>query len=889
MHEHREQLVFGVVLAVLGLLIWFKFDDAYVRMRVPGAGRFDQRVIEVPPEVLLAGPEHAVVGKRAHSLFEPPRELLPLDPLDLPEIPVPPLPVMRPTVAVAMAGSSARAYRIPAESLGALTLGASGGSVSSLDDEASLPDGFDTDNQEAEADEPDNSMRYDWVERIGSSSRVFGRILNDDPYGLSARLSEPIRFQQITTRTGRPLGMAFDLDRSVDVERFGLAQTFENQYHLESRSLGQGAGAVADRSDLALKMLAAADTEELALGFAEAEARLAHAASRLDPFTIRLLAATLHAARDLEGELLVYRDALDAGSMDAPLLADYAGLVLDLGLNARATELLDTAEGLSRVAAEVFYQRARLATLQGDHAAAVIAAGKAAGGHFSDPFRDRQGRQASLVLGRSLIAVGRLDDADREARRLLLTDPRDADALQLQGSVHAARSGWLDAADAFTAALLEKPADAGLLADMAVVNWRLGDGDEALRLLDQAADVDPLRAFGPLMAMGFVHEDAGDGQAARDLYDDALRLQPADPAGLYRLGRIERLDGDPEGAHRTLRQALRLGGPDVLLLSELGLCSLATANVIHAADYFAEALRLEPDNGLVLWLLGIAHLRQGDLLTAVERLEAATLVGSAGAHSALAVAHYRLGASQTALDHFDEVVRAFAGNDAHPMASYSREQADAIRDNLAKRQWIDTFGRSSLQRGWVERQWDGSPSLSHGLGKALGISGRMESPRDDERPGLSRTVVGSSFHSAELTAAALPGGDSRLGLVLTLKQVKGVMGQLPKGRLEIWLDEAGAIRIAALDNFETIVLPGDALPGLIVPQGATVRLGIERIDETPGAYGFSVDGRRVGPVVTLKALRDVSRNTLHLDVFGEAAPGRVCNVEVSRVRIVQSI
>ena len=54
------------------------------------------------------------------------------------------------------------------------------------------------------------------------------------------------------------------------------------------------------------------------------------------------------------------------------------------------------------------------------------------------------------------------------------------------------------------AALLESPANPGLLGDAAVVTWRLGDGDEALRLLAQATVADRLRAFTPLMAMGFI-------------------------------------------------------------------------------------------------------------------------------------------------------------------------------------------------------------------------------------------------------------------------------------------------------------------------------------------------------------------------------------------------
>lgn len=914
MRERRHQLVFVVVLVLLGLLTWSKVDDGYVRVRMPAPGRFETRTIEVPALVSLDPVTRQSSAGRSRSSFAPPRDLLPLDPLVLPPLPLPALPVLRPTVAMAMGGAAADIYHVSAESLGSLTLAATG--AESARDEVAMADlealsgdfgasdagaagaangaAADGDRDSAAdaanaAGGVDNELRYDWVQRVGSAARLYGRILNDDVHGLSERVGEPIRFQQITTRTGRPLGVPFVFDRALEVERFGLARTFSNLYQLKSRSLGSGAGAVAARAELALDMLAAADSEEQALAFAEAEARLANSASPLDPFTTRLLASTLHAAHDLEGELQVYRAGQVDQVLDAALLADYAGLLLDLGLVLRPDELLLQAESLSRVSAEVSYQRGRQALGEGDRQAALAAFTRAAGGHFSPPFKERQRRQASLALGAALIAVGRLDDAEREAERLALIDPADIDALRLAASVSAARQDWQTAADTLSLALLEAPGHSGLLGDAGVVFWRMGQGDEALRLLQRAVDADPWRAFQPLITMGFIHEDAGDGQMARDLYDAALRLSPADPAGLYRLGRTERLDGDPVGSHDTLRLALRLGGPDVLLLAELGLSAMLGGQVLDAADYFAEALRLQADNGLLHWLLGIAQLRQGDLLTAGEALQAATRLGQPGAHAALGVASYGLGEVQSALDHFDEVARAFAGAEQRPVAVYAREQAAAIRDNLDKRQWVDTFGRSNLQRGWTERQWDGSPSLSHALGESLIISGRMEKPRDDERPGVSRALDGRSFLSAEMTAAAQVGGNSRFGLVLTLKQVKGVLGRLAKARLEIWVDELGAVRVAALDNFETVVLAGEAVPDLALPRGASVRLGIERIDAATGTFAFTVDGRAVGRPVSLKALRDVSRNTLQLDLFGEAAPGRVCQVEVTRVRIVRRL
>ncbi|MFT7464822.1 MAG: tetratricopeptide (TPR) repeat protein [Pseudohongiellaceae bacterium] len=918
MREHRQQLVFIVVLLVVGFLTWLKIDDGYTPLRVPRAAAFEERALVVPPAVVLESLADDVAGQlgelgRGRSAFAPPRDLLPMSPLVLPALPVPAVPVMRPTVATAMTGEAGRIYRLPSESLGALMLSDSNfeeaqglggvGQIGDVDDEARSSASAATtsagarlspgDQNEDDQSQVDHGLRYDWVQRIGSQTRLYGRLLNDDVYGLLERPTEVLIFQQITTRTGRPLGVPFEFDRALDVEIFGLARTFSNLYHLESRRLGQGAGSVAARSDLALAMLAAADREEEALSFATSEARLAYAASPLDPKTMRLLATVLHRAHDVEGELQVYRDGQRDNTLDGVLLAEYAGLLLELGLSQRADVVLGQAEASSSTAAEIDYQRGRQALLQGDHALALASFEKAAAGSFSAPFREGQRHEASLAYGRALVSMGRLDQAEREAERLLsqadAESQTDVDALGLRGAVFAARGQWSQAAESFSLGLLEASENHSLMADSAIVAWRLGEGDRALELLDRAVVAGPASAFVPLLAMGFIHEDGGDHSAAREFYHRALRLQPDDPRGLLRLGRLERLDGDPEASRTSLRLALRLGGPSVLLLSELGLSAMLLGKGVEAGDDFSEALRLEPDNGLARWLLGLAQLRQGDVLSAVDTLREATAAGQAGAHGALAVAYYQLGNAEAALDEFDEVSRAFAGDEDHPVARYAQEQAAAIRDNLSKRQWVDHFGRSSLQRGWIERQWDGSPSLSHALGEALVIAGRMEKPRDDERPGVTRVVEGRSFLSAEIEASDQSGGNSRFGLSLTLKQVKGVLGQLPKARLEIWVDESGQVRLAALDNFETIVLPGDAVPELLVPPGTSVHLGIERIDGTTGTYGFLVDGRRVGSPVTLKALRDVRRNTLHLDLFGEAAPGRVCQVDVTRARIVRRL
>ncbi|HZM00935.1 MAG TPA: tetratricopeptide repeat protein, partial [Planctomycetota bacterium] len=333
--------------------------------------------------------------------------------------------------------------------------------------------------------------------------------------------------------------------------------------------------------------------------------------------------------------------------------------------------------------------------------------------------------------------------------------------------------------------------------------------------------------------------------------------------------------------------ALRLAGPETLLLLELGRASIERGRHDEALRYMREAERLEPEDPEVQWYLGLASLAAGDTVSARAPLEQAVAGGRPGAHVGLGVTAYRRGDAEGALDHFDEVAKAYADRPSDPQAAYAAEQVVRIRDNLSKRQWLERFGRSSLQRGWTEHMWDGSPRVD--LDPAgVRIGGKLEKPREDEKPGITRQVDGRGFFEvqAELAAGAAS-GDTRFGLSLTYAQVKGAQGRLPKARLEIFVDTDGQVRLSALDNFDTVVLSAEPVSGLSVPQGESVLLGIERLDDVTGRFAFTVGGQRVGAPVELKSLRSF-RNPFDLAVWAEGPPGRLVDAVISLVRIVQA-
>jgi len=894
----REPLVFVGALAAVGVLSWLEVSDRYTPARPPSARVVEVAPVQRPPDVRLGALPEAPPRAREESIFAPPRELLPLDPLQLAQPPLPRLPVRRPAVVPALQGGLSAVYRVSPEALGRLVLSdedtAAGGGdeapqaepESAKPGNGASPKPASKPGTKAESAPPDDTQleaRLDWIVRTGRP-RVWGRILNDDPLGLPQRPGEDLRLQQISPATGGPLGAPFLVPRA-EVEDWGLARTLENDYRARSRAIGSGPSGAVSRRALALEMLQRAASEPAALGFALEEAQAALASAPGDPAVVRLAAAVRRAAHDLTGELDVYVAAEKAGVLEPALLAGHARLAQGLGLRERAWELVEQADLAGRPTAEAPVARALLLLDEGRYAEAQAALRQAEALPFAGPREELQKRELLLLEGETHVALGELDAAERDAGRVLLDDPADVRALRLAGAVHDARDQLEAAAASLASALALAPEDGLVLTDAGLVAWRQGDGDGARRLLRRAIDADPVRAVAPTLALGFVFEDAARQEEARDTYARALVLEPGHAEALYRLGRRQRQDGDPGAAIATLRQALALSGPETLLLLELSRAALDLERWDEAQRYAREAERLEPENPEVQWALGLAALYAGDVLGCVAPLEMSAAAGARGAHVALAVARYRQGRAQEALDHFDEVAKAYAGREQDSQALYAADAAAAIRDNLSKRQWLDRFGRTTLQRGWTEHVWDGSPRVFLDAG-AVRITGRMERPREGERPGISRAVDGKGFFGCAAEIEPGAPGETRTGLSLTYSQVKGAQGKLPKARLSIWIDVDGQVKLSVLDNFDTQVL-ADVPAGVSVAPGGRALLGVERLDDVTGRFAFSVDGRRVGSEVECKSLRNF-RNPFELMLFADAAPGRQTDATLRLVRVIQA-
>ena len=215
--------------------------------------------------------------------------------------------------------------------------------------------------------------------------------------------------------------------------------------------------------------------------------------------------------------------------------------------------------------------------------------------------------------------------------------------------------------------------------------------------------------------------------AAEPCYLNAQALVPGEVRWPYYLGHLYRIRGEPAKSAASFERALELQPGDVATLVWLGGVYLDQDRAEAAEPLFTKAASLEPRSVAVLFGLGRVALARRDYARAVERLEAALALGERASiiHYPLAMAYRGLGevgkaeahlrlrgdaeigppdprmqelraVLQSAVAYEDRGVRALSSGDYAAAAGYFRQGLEVAPD---------------------------SPSMRHGLGTALSLTG----------------------------------------------------------------------------------------------------------------------------------------------------------------------
>jgi len=908
MKLRQEALVFAGTVLVLGAMGYGLFGGGPGTLRggAKGGGEEGLRhfLAPDPARALPAGGAPPL----ARALFVPPSDSAPLPPLELVEPPREPFPPLLPPTDP---GPAPRAYgRLLRRALKVVDLpelfAPPEEQESEVADDAFLELGSEGDakpalvpggpkrSEDPYADErPDEraariasyKKRYDWLQR-GPGELWFGRIENDDRYGLEIdpeRADEALLFVRLDERTGRELfekigAPPIPVERST-VNSFGFAETVANSIELDARRIGTQLTRTSydEALFLGMRCIEARLQAPRALTVAEELYRRAAEYDPKDPLPRLGLARCLEAGFRFEDAFTAYQDLLQAFPHREEVHVRLAELeerfLLFDQAEARLREALtmNQSSWISRFGLGAFLAR------RGRFEEAVQ--------HLKEA--NKAAPQAPELLGVRVAIRTRLADAHLALGELSEAEAAYRSALAADATQQRAQAGLLT-----TTLLSGKTLDAGgsaggdagfdLLLARGVTGLAQGEYAAALDALNLAAGADPLRAHQAFAAASVLAEVTGNGEDALRLADEALERDPTYAFALFQKGRLLGLQDDYNGARAALLGALEqeLDFEDALVA--LGEMAFRLGRFEDAERYLERAVSLQDQRAEVHALRGLNLLRLNQAVPARASFERALALekDQPTATAGFAWCEYLEGNSSEAmiqLGNIDEHRRNLPQDD--PWRVWARTQQVRLREHLQKVEWRDTFSRKRLANEWQTREQCGPKvDMNDGTAEIVGSFDKNGATR------LYRTYQGGEFLSIAADVFITPGKDNaRIGLYAAREKpgrdeveilAEASVSRHKEGNVQLRFRKATQLEAEQVDMKQAF------------PTGQWVRLKIERIGESGDAtVTLFMDGIPLQERVPMPQLGQTN-SAIVVGLFVEGELGREVAVRLDNVSIV---
>lgn len=907
MKLRQEPVVFVVALLGLGTMSYRMLSGGATAMRGERASTAAEREHFRAPDPAVAVPNGAAPAL-ARELFSPPRDTSPLPALELVEPPRERLPVLLPPTEP---GPEASAYgkllrrTLPAvdlpdlfaqpedaaaevedeeffglsgmESKKALTPGASKSNADPLDaltpaERSDLIAGW--------------KQRYDWIQR-GPGELWFGRIVNPDRYGLEidpARDGEALQFVRLDPLKGGrefyanigapPLSIA-----RAEIGGFGFADTWANTIELGARRIGTQLTRSGFDESLVLARLCIEKRLEAprALEIAEQLYKNAAAYDPKDPLPRLGLGRCLEAAFRFEDAFQVYQELLSAFPHREEVHVTLAELEARFLMYDQAEKRLREALAMNQGSWISNFGLGRFLVQRGRASEAVQLLEVASRAAPQAPELLPVRVAIRTTLGDAHFALGDLDAAESAYRSAVSADARH----------ERAQAGLLAAQCLAGKAVAASSAGEGqgfeLLLARGVAALTAGQHEAARDALRLAVEADPLRAHKALAALSVLAEITGNGEEALRLADEALDRDPTYPFALFQKGRLLGLQDDYEGARDALLAALKqeLDFEDALVA--LGDMAFRLGRFEDAERYLERAVAIDPARAEVHALRGLNLLRLdavGAARTSFERAleqKRADPAASAG----LAWCLYLEGDPEEALIRIadiDEQRRREPETD--PWRVWSSTQIVRLQEHLQKVEWRDTFSRKRLANGWQADESDGVVSgMQDGTVELSGMFNKQ-----DSKARVYRTYDGGAFLSMEADVWIEPGkADARIGIFAARERTNTRTGTEVFAEASVSRHKEGNVQLRFQRQGQA---PDERDMQQPFPTGKWVRLKIERRGESSEAtVTLFLDGIPLVENLSMPALGQ-AKSPLIVGLFAEGALGRPVLARMDNVSIV---
>lgn len=224
-----------------------------------------------------------------------------------------------------------------------------------------------------------------------------------------------------------------------------------------------------------------------------------------------------------------------------------------------------------------------------------------------------------------LLAKGARNDAIRVLNRILTTNPEDADARLLLGSILTEDGKYSEAITQLSEAARLRPRSAEAHNALGDALSGSGDSKAARPEFEKTIDLDP--KFAPArVSLALILVEAGEFAAAAKHVDRALEVlgNTEDAAfPLYLRAKAYTDAGDVEKAAGALKKAVTLRPDFAEAWSDLGQARKMMSDDAGALTAFQHAVESDPEIAVSQYRLGSEYLDQGKVQPAVKHLEAA--------------------------------------------------------------------------------------------------------------------------------------------------------------------------------------------------------------------------------------------------------------------------
>lgn len=904
----QEQIVFVAALLALGGMSYRLFTGGTTALRGgERGGEGAELAHHRAPDTTVALP-NASQPPLARELFAPPRDTLPLAPLDLVEPPRERLAVLLPpTEPGPLPAAYGRLLRraLPVSEKPQLFAVAEEAELAddnflALDPTAAAAParvpGGDKPAKDPFADEtPDERMarisgykqRYDWLQ-VGPGDLWFGRIENGDRFGLAvenARSGEAFLFVRLDPETGRELYANIGAPPlTVERERvssFGFAGTVANRLELGARKLageltrGNFDEALALAGDCVANRLEA----PRALAIAEDLYQRAARHDPKDPAPRLGLARCLEAAFRFEDAFATYEDLLRDFAHREEVHVAMAELEAKLLLHDAAEQRLRAALTMNQGSWVSRFGLGRFLLARGKAGEALVHLKAAWQSAPQAPELAAERAAIRTTLADAHLALGELAEAESTYRSALAGDADNGRA-RAGLVVCETLAGKPPAAESAAAG-----AGFELLLARGVAELAAGKHESARDLLELAVGADPLRAHKAYGALSVLAEITGNGEDALRFADEALERDPTDAFALFQRGRLLGLQNDYEGARAALSGALEqeLDFTDALIA--LGDVAFRVGQFGDAERYLERAVALDGSRPEVHALRGLNLLRLnrvGDARASFERgleIQRDDPTSTGGLAWCLYL-EGDPGEAQIRLSAIVDSRRGVAKPEEDPWRLWAEAQNLRLSEHLKKVEWRDAFTRRRLGNNWQTREASGVTVTP--VDGSVVVGGQFTKNGDAR---LFRQFDGGEFLSFEADVTIDPAKASGKFGLYAAKERAGRAGSEPEITAEaaILRHPDGNLQVRFVRSGQA---PDERDMQQTFPLGKTVRLKIARTGEgNDTRMTLYLDGIPVVENVVTSGLGQ-AKTPMLVGFFIEGDTGRAVEARIDNVSVV---